>query len=63
MSFVTAQSPALMAAASRLQTLGSALAAQNEAAAAPTTAVAPAATDQVSAMQAANAVNVASKHS
>lgn len=52
MSFVTAQSPALMAAASRLQTLGSSMAAQNDAAAAPTTGVAPAAADEVSALQA-----------
>jgi hypothetical protein len=52
MSFVTAQSPALMAAASRLQTLGSSMAAQNEAAAAPTMGVAPAAADEVSALQA-----------
>ena len=52
MSFVTAQSPALMAAASRLQVLGSSMAAQNEAAVAPTTAVAPAAADEVSALQA-----------
>jgi len=52
MSFVTAQSPALMAAASRLQALGSSMAAQNEAAAAPTTGMAPAAADEVSALQA-----------
>jgi hypothetical protein len=51
-SYVTAQSPALMAAASRLQALGSSMTAQNEAAAAPTTGVAPAAADEVSAMQA-----------
>jgi hypothetical protein len=52
MSFVTTQSPALLAAASRLQALGSALAAQNAAAATPTTGVAPAAADEVSALQA-----------
>src|ERR1700743_575193 len=52
MSFVTAQSPALMAAASRLQVLGSSMAAQNAAAATPTSDVAPAAADAVSAMQA-----------
>lgn len=52
MSFVTAQSPALMAAASRLQILGTAMAAQNAAAATPTTGVAPAAADEVSALQA-----------
>ena len=52
MSFVTAQPEALMAAASQLQTLGSSMAAQNEAAAAPTTGVVPAAADEVSALQA-----------
>jgi hypothetical protein len=52
MSFVTAQSPALMAAASKLEHLGSAMAAQNAAAATPTSDVAPAAADGVSAMQA-----------
>jgi hypothetical protein len=52
MSFVTAQSPALMAAATRLQQLGTSMAAQNAAAATPTTAVAPAAADEVSALQA-----------
>jgi len=52
MSFVTAQSPALMAAATRLQQLGTSMAAQNAAAATPTTTVAPAAADEVSAMQA-----------
>jgi PE family/PPE-SVP subfamily C-terminal region len=52
MSFVTAQSPALMAAATRLQHLGTAMAAQNTAAATPTTGVAPAAADPVSALQA-----------
>jgi hypothetical protein len=52
MSFVTAQSPALMAAANQLQHLGTAMAAQNTAAAMPTTEVTPAAADPVSAMQA-----------
>ena len=52
MSFVTTQSPALMAAASKLQHLGTAMAAQNAAAAAPTSDVAPAAADGVSALQA-----------
>jgi hypothetical protein len=52
MSFVTAQSPALMAAATRLQGLGSSMAAQNAAATAPTTSIAPAAADEVSALQA-----------
>jgi hypothetical protein len=52
MSFVTAQSPALMAAATKLQHLGTAMAAQNAAAAMPTSDVTPAAADGVSAMQA-----------
>ncbi|WIM89913.1 PE domain-containing protein [Candidatus Mycobacterium wuenschmannii] len=52
MSFVTAQSPALTAAATKLQHLGTAMAAQNTAMAAPTTNVAPAAADGVSALQA-----------
>ena len=52
MSSVTTQSPALMAAATRLQGLGSSMAAQNAAAAAPTTTIAPAAADEVSALQA-----------
>jgi PE family/PPE-SVP subfamily C-terminal region len=53
MSFVTTQPEALTAAASTLQTLGTSMAAQNGAAAAPTTGVAPAAADPVSALQAA----------
>jgi hypothetical protein len=53
MSFVTTQPEALTAAASTLQTLGTSMAAQNAAAAAPTTGVAPAAADPVSALQAA----------
>lgn len=52
MSFVTTQSPALLAAAAKLQHLGTAMAAQNAAIAAPTTSVTPAAADGVSAMQA-----------
>jgi hypothetical protein len=52
MSFVTAQSPALMAAATKLQHVGTAMAAQNAAMAAPTTNVIPAAADGVSALQA-----------
>jgi hypothetical protein len=52
MSFVTAQSPALMAAATKLQHLGTAMAAQNAAAAMPTSDVTPAAADGISAMQA-----------
>jgi len=53
MSFVTTQPEALTAAANALQTLGTSMAAQNTAAAAPTTGVAPAAADPVSALQAA----------
>jgi hypothetical protein len=52
MSFVTTQPEALMAAASQLETLGSGMAAQNAAAAPPTTGVIPAAADEVSALQA-----------
>src|ERR1700761_9504447 len=53
MSFVTMRPEALPAAASALQPLGTSMAAQNGAAAAPTTGVAPAAADPVSALQAA----------
>ncbi|MGB6205428.1 PPE family protein, SVP subgroup [Mycobacterium sp.] len=53
MSFVTTQPEALTAAASALQTLGTSMVDQNDAAAAPTTGVAPAAADEVSALQAA----------
>ncbi|OBF23005.1 PE family protein [Mycobacterium kubicae] len=53
MSFVTAKPEALAAAAGALRTIGSALAAQNAAAAAPTTGVMPAAADQVSLLTAA----------
>jgi hypothetical protein len=53
MSFVTMRPEALTAAASALQTLGTSMAAQNGAAAAPTTGVVPAAADPVSALQAA----------
>jgi hypothetical protein len=52
MSFVTTLPIALEAAAGKLQGIGSALAAQNAAAAAPTTGVVPAAADEVSALQA-----------
>jgi hypothetical protein len=52
-SFVTTRPEALTAAASALQTLGTSLAAQNTAAAAPTAGVIPAAADEVSALQAA----------
>ncbi len=53
MSFVTTQPEALSAAAVNLSGIGSALAAQNAAAAAPTTGVVPAAADEVSALTAA----------
>lgn len=53
MSFVTTQPEMLSAAAGNLQGIGSALAAQNAAAATPTTAVLPAAADEVSALTAA----------
>ena len=52
MSFVTTHPEALAAAAGQLQTLGSTMAAQDAAAAAPTTGVIPAAADEVSALQA-----------
>ena len=53
MSFVTTQPEALTSAASTLQGIGSAMSAQNAAAAAPTTGVVPAAADEVSALTAA----------
>ncbi|MBO0864067.1 MAG: PE family protein [Mycobacterium sp.] len=53
MSFVTTQPESLSAAAGNLQGIGGAMAAQNEAAAGPTTAVLPAAADEVSALTAA----------
>ncbi|MEZ0367421.1 PE family protein [Mycobacterium sp. pUA109] len=53
MSFVTTQPEALTAAAGTLQGIGSSLAAQNAAAATPTTGVIPAAADEVSALTAA----------
>jgi hypothetical protein len=53
MSFVTTQPEALAAAAGGLQGIGSALSAQNAAAAAPTNGVVPAAADEVSALTAA----------
>lgn len=52
MSFVTTHPEALAALAGNLQVLGTAMAAQNAAAAAPTTGVVPAAADGVSALQA-----------
>lgn len=53
MSFVTAEPEALTAAAGDLQGVGSVLAAQNAAAATPTTGLAPAGADEVSALMAA----------
>jgi len=53
MSFVTTQPELLTAAAGNLEGIGSAMAAQNAAAAAPTTGVMPAAADEVSALTAA----------
>lgn len=53
MSFVTAQPELLASAAGGLRGVGSAMAANNAAAAAPTTGVVPAAADEVSALTAA----------
>ena len=53
MTFVTTQPELMTAAAGDLQTVGTAVAAGNAAAAAPTTGVVPAASDQVSALTAA----------
>ncbi|WP_101953317.1 PE family protein [Mycobacterium intracellulare] len=50
MSFVTTQPETLAAAANHLNGIGSALSAQNAAAALPTTGVVPAAADEVSAL-------------
>jgi hypothetical protein len=52
-SFVTTQPEVLSGAASNLSGIGDAMAARNSAAAAPTTGLAPAASDMVSAMTAA----------
>lgn len=52
MSFVTTQPELLAAAAGDLQSIGSAIAAQNAASATPTTGVVPAAADEVSALTA-----------
>jgi PE family len=54
MSFVTTQPAMLASAAGGLQSIGSAMAAGNTAAAAPTTGVVPAAADEVSALTAAH---------
>jgi hypothetical protein len=53
MSFVTTQPEMLAAAAGDLTGIGSAMAAENAAAAAPTTSLVPAAADEVSALTAA----------
>lgn len=53
MTFVTTQPDMLTAAAGQLEGLGAAMTAQNEAVAAPTTGVIPAAADEVSALTAA----------
>ena len=53
MSFVITQPELLSAAAAELAGIGSAMSAQNAAAAAPTTGIAPAAADEVSALTAA----------
>jgi hypothetical protein len=52
MSFVTTQPEMLTAAAGQLDGIGTVMAAQNAAAAAPTTGVVPAAADEVSALTA-----------
>jgi hypothetical protein len=52
MSFVTVQPEMLAAAAGNFQTIGSAMAANDSAAAGPTTGVVPAAADEVSALTA-----------
>jgi PE family len=53
MSFVTTQPEALTATAGHLTVLGSAMMASNSTVAAPTTGIAPAAADEVSALTAA----------
>lgn len=53
MSFVTTQPEALAAVAANLRSIGATIAAQNAAAAAPTTGLVPAAADEVSALTAA----------
>jgi tRNA G26 N,N-dimethylase Trm1 len=57
MTFVTTQPEMLTSAAGQLQGVGTAVAAQNAAAAAPTTGVIPAAADEVSALTAAQFAN------
>ena len=53
MSFVTAHPEALSSAATELDTIGTMLTSENAAAVTPTTAIAPAAADEVSALAAA----------
>ena len=57
MTFVTTQPEMLTSAAGQLQDVGTAIAAQNAAVAAPTTGVIPAAADEVSALTAAQFAN------
>jgi PE family len=57
MTFVTTQPEMLASAAGQLQGIGTAIAAQNAAVAAPTTGVVPAAADEVSALTAAQFAN------
>ena len=57
MTFVTTQPEMLTSAAGQLQGIGTAIAAQNAAIAAPTTGVIPAAADEVSALTAAQFAN------
>jgi hypothetical protein len=57
MTFVTTQPEMLTSAAGQLQGVGTAIAAQNAAIAAPTTGVVPAAADEVSALTAAQFAN------
>jgi hypothetical protein len=57
MTFVTTQPEMLTSAAGQLQGVGTAIAAQNAAIAAPTTGVIPAAADEVSALTAAQFAN------
>jgi hypothetical protein len=57
MTFVTTQPDMLTSAAGQLQGVGTAIAAQNAAVAAPTTGVIPAAADEVSALTAAQFAN------
>jgi hypothetical protein len=57
MTFVTTQPEMLTSAAGQLQSVGTTIAAQNAAIAAPTTGVVPAAADEVSALTAAQFAN------